>query len=66
MVSPEVRTVALYLCQVLAKISIAGCLVAAAVLFHAIRAIGLNPVLLLTAQLETRFWLMTWLVVRIS
>jgi len=51
----------------LAKILFAWCLVAATVLFHA-AALGiiLNPVLRLTAQLETRFWPVTWLVVRIT
>ena len=43
-----------------AKILIAWCLVATTVLFHA-TALGvvLNPVLRLTAQLETRFWPVT-------
>src|ERR1700740_3077959 len=51
----------------LAKVLLACCLVATTVMFHAgALAIVLNPVLRLTAQLETRFWPMTWLVVRIS
>jgi Ion channel len=51
----------------LTKILFASCLVATTVLFHAAAlAIVLNPVLRLTAQLETRFWPMTWLVVRIT
>jgi cbb3-type cytochrome oxidase subunit 3 len=51
----------------LAKILFAWCLVAMTVFFHAAApAIVLNPVLRLTAQLETRFWPMTWLVVRIT
>jgi uncharacterized membrane protein len=51
----------------LAKILMAWCLVATTVLFHA-AALGimLNPVLRLTAQLEMRFWPLTWLVVRIT
>ena len=51
----------------LAKILIAWCLVATTVLFHA-SALGivLNPVLRLTAQLQMRFWPVTWLVVRIT
>ena len=51
----------------LTRILFASCLVATTVLFHAAAlAIILNPVLRLTAQLETRFWPMTWLVVRIT
>src|ERR1700740_1014528 len=51
----------------LAKVLLACCLVATTVMFHAgALAIVLNPVLRLTAQLETRFWPMTWLVVRIT
>ena len=51
----------------LAKILLAWCLVAATVFFHgAALAIMLNPVLRLTARLETRFWPMTWLVVWIT
>src|SRR5215470_15864406 len=51
----------------LEKILFAWCLVATTVFFHAAAlAIALNPVLRLTAQLETRFWPMTWLVVRIT
>lgn len=51
----------------LAKILIAWCLVATTVLFHA-TALGivLNPVLRLIAQLQMRFWPVTWLVVRIT
>jgi hypothetical protein len=51
----------------LAKILIAWCLVATTVMFHA-AALGimLNPVLRMTAQLETRFLSMTWLVARIT
>jgi len=51
----------------LAKILFAWCLVATTVLFHA-AALGvmLNPVLRLTAQLEARFWPVTWLVIRIT
>jgi len=46
---------------------IAWCIVATTLLFHA-TALGivLNPVSRLTAQLETRFWPVTWLVVRIT
>lgn len=51
----------------LAKILFAWCLVATTVFFHAAAlVIVLNPVLRLTAQLETRFWPVTWLVVRIT
>jgi hypothetical protein len=51
----------------LAKILFAWCLVATTVLFHA-AALGimLKPVLRLTARLQTRFWPVTWLVVRIT
>jgi Ion channel len=51
----------------LAKILIAWCLVATTVLFHA-TALGivLNPVLRFTAQLQMRFWPVTWLVVRVT
>jgi hypothetical protein len=51
----------------LAKILIACCLVAMTVLFHAAALTSiLNSVLRLTARLDTRFWAMTWLVVRIT
>src|SRR5271165_1702033 len=51
----------------LAKVLLACCLVTTTVMFHAdALAIVLNPVLRLTAQLESRFWPMTWLVVRIT
>ena len=51
----------------LVKILIAWCLVATTVSFHA-AALGimLNPVLRLTARLETRFWQVTWLVVWVT
>jgi hypothetical protein len=51
----------------LAKILFALCLVATTVCFHAVSlVIVLNPVLRLTARLETRFWPVTWLVVRLT
>ena len=51
----------------LTKILFAWCLIATTVLFHsAALAIPLNPVLRLTAQLETHFWPVTWLLVRIT
>jgi hypothetical protein len=51
----------------LERVLFAWCLVAVTVLFHA-SALGimLNPVLRATARLETRFWSVTWLVVRVT
>jgi hypothetical protein len=51
----------------LSKILLASCLVATTVFFHAAAlTIILNPVLRFTAQLEVRFWPVTWLVVRLT
>ena len=51
----------------LTKILFAWCLVATTVIFHAAAlTVVLNPVLRLETQLETRFWPVTWLLVRIT
>ena len=51
----------------LTKILFAWSLVGATVIFHAAAlTVVLNPVLRLTAQLQMRFWPVTWLVVRIT